>query len=354
MRRLASQPAIRTVTPRVVERGDGDVDIHLEIVEQKPYRLLLTTKFTDIDKFFGIGLTWNEFNPPALQYEARAMFGMSGHDLLTSLRARKSLLGNALRFNAAYFDLVKSRDDLDYVFTRQEVHEIGGEFSTRYEITANTAIDLGVFEKRYKPPKINNDLRVEPGTADGIRLTLDVGGTLPLQGAPRFRWKHTFYYQNTGPGEIGDFFFDTYQFNLTGTLKFLKHHEATSTIHAGWLSGTAPPQEHFSLGGMTTLPGYEDDSFVNTRVVLAGQTVCVRASNWVNETSLWAPVRLILTFHAGTVWGDGETFSAKNLRMDAGIEFDYMETLRFGVVWPTGPLRGDSPRVYIGWGVHVL
>jgi hypothetical protein len=105
---------------------------------------------------------------------------------------------------------------------------------------------------------------------------------------------------------------------------------------------------------MTTLSGYPDDSFVNTRMALAGQAVYIHASNWVDETSRWSPIRLILTFHAGTVWGESEKLRPENLRMDAGFEFDYMETLRLGIVWPVGPLRGDSPRAYIGWGVHVL
>jgi pimeloyl-ACP methyl ester carboxylesterase len=204
VRRLASEPAIRTVKSRLIERGDGDIDIRLDIAEQKAYRLLLSTKFTDIDDYFGLGVTWNEFNPPAFQYEAKSMFGISRHDLLTYFRASKSILRNALRFNATYFDIIKSRDDIDYIFTRQEVHEVGGEFSTQYRITENTAIDLSVFEKHYKAPVVSQNLPVESGTGDGVSLKLYVAGKLPLQGAPSFWWKHTFYYQKMGllvPGQ---------------------------------------------------------------------------------------------------------------------------------------------------------
>ncbi len=354
IRRLSSERTVRTVKPRIVERQDGDLDILLNVVEQRSYRILLSTKFTDVDKFFGIGLTWNEFNPTGLQCETRAMLGLSEYDVLTSFRLSKSLLGGAFRFNSLYYDNIKSRDDLDYVFTRQEVREIGGEFNVRYRMSYNTAIRLGIFGKKYRAPQADLDLPIEEGLAGGVNAKLDISGKLPRQGPARFNWKHTFYYQHMGPRGMGDFFFDLYQFNLTAKLKFLEHHSSKTTLHTGWVSGSAPPQEQLSLGGMTTLPGYPDDSFVGTRMVMAGQAFYLNAGQWVDETSIWAPVRLILTFHAGTAWLNQEKFRLKNLRMDTGIEFDYLETLRVGVVLSLGPLRRDSPRVYIGWKVHVL
>ena len=78
------------------------------------------------------------------------------------------------------------------------------------------------------------------------------------------------------------------------------------------------------------------------------------AKSLVRETSILHPLRLQVHFHAGTVWNDNEGFDIDLLRLDAGFEFDYMEILRAGIVWPVGPLRTGSPRAYIGWGVHVL
>ncbi len=127
-----------------------------------------------------------------------------------------------------------------------------------------------------------------------------------------------------------------------------------TTFHTGRLSGTGPPQEYLSLGGMTTLPGYADDSFVNTHMALNRNALYVCVSNWVDERSRWAPVRLILTFDAGTVWGYGEKMKNSDVKLDAGFELDYMETLRLGVVWPVDAADSDSPRIYIGWGVHVF
>jgi hypothetical protein len=311
IRKLSPEPAIKTVNSRVVERADGDVDIHVDIAEQKPYRILLATKFTDIDRYFGL-------------------------------------------VGAKYFDIVKSRDDLEYVFSRQEVHEIGGEVAAHYDITSNISINFAVFGKKYRAPTIRQDLPVQRGTTNGLNVRFHVAGQLPLYGVPLFRWGHTFYHQRSGIFGHGDFDFETYQLNFSGESKPFEHFSARTTFHVGWLTGEAPPQEWLSLGGMTTLPGYDDDAFVNTHLFLAGQSFYISAANWFDETSVWSPVRLILSGHAGTVWGEGGKLRTEDLRMDAGFELDYMETLRFGVVWPVGPLRGDSPRVYVGWGVHVF
>lgn len=354
IRRLSSEPSIKTVKPRIIECDDGNVDIRLTVVEKSPYGFLLSTKFTDIDKFFGIGFKWNEFNPTGLQYEGRAMLGVKKYDFLNYHRVSKNFLGTALRLNAAYFDIIKSRDDLDYIFSRQEVHEIGGEFSVRYRLFPKTVLRVGIFGKRYKSPEVSLDLPVAEGTAGGANLKLDVSGRFPFRRTPRFNWSHTFFYQKTGPRGVGDFFFDTYQFNFSCELMLFRHHKVKTTFHGGWISGKAPPQEHFSLGGMTTLPGYQDDSFMDTRMALFGQAVYLSAGSLVDETSVWHPLRLILCFNAGTVWGSGDRFRTDALRMDVGFELDYMEVLRAGITWPVGSLREGSPRVYIGWGVHVF
>ena len=354
VRKLASEPAVNTVKSNVVVRSDGNVDINLDVLEQKPYRLLLATKFTDIDRYLGMGFTWNEFNPTALRGEGRVMFGLEGHDFLYEIRACKELFRNSLKLSAEYFDVVKSRDDLAYIFTRQEVHETGAGLSAHYDVTAYSSITVGGFEKRYKPPNTRQLFPVESGTADGVSVKLFLAGKLPLHGAPRLRWEYTFYYQKCGVLDYGDFFFETFQSNLTGESVITDNIKARTALHLGWLLDDPPPQELFSLGGMTTLPGYPDDSFVDDQMFLAGQTFYFSARQFVHETSKWAPLRLILAFHAGTVWDGNEKLRPEDLRMDAGFELDYMETLRTGVVWPVGPLRGDSPRIYVGWGIHVF
>ncbi len=354
IRRVASEPAIRTVQPTIVEGPNGNIHLVLGIVEEPAYRFLLATKFTDIDDFVGIGFRWNEFNPTGLQYEGRAMLGMSEYDFLTSHSISKNLLGQALRLSVAGFDMIKSRDDLEYVFSRQEVHEIGGEFAARYRVSSSIGIELGGFAKEYELPSVNTDLPVEEGTAVGARLKVDLSGRLPLQRDPRFEWQHTLYCQKTGPWDTGDFSFDTYQLNLSGEFRLFKHHRLRTAVHGGWLSGNAPPQEHFSLGGMTTLPAYPDDALVGTRFVLFGQSLCLSARSLVQETSIWHPLQVQLHFDAGTVWNDDERFDIDSVRMSVGLELDYLEVLRTGIAWPVGRLRTDSPRAYIGWGVHVL
>jgi pimeloyl-ACP methyl ester carboxylesterase len=353
VRRLSSQPAIQSVKPRVTVREDGDIDILLNVTERRPYRFSLATKFTDIDDFAGIGFTWNEVNPTALRYEGCAMVGVSEHELLTFHSIEKDLFRNALRLSATLFDNIKSRDDLEYVFTRQEVHEIGGEFAVRYRVFPGTSVTLGAYGKRYRSPEVSLDMPVKEGDAGGLRCMIDVSSVLP-RSYPRFTWWHTFYYENSGPFAIGDFYFDTYQINLAGELKVGPHHVSRTTIHCGWQSGNPPPQDEFSLGGMSTLPGYPDDSFVGSRVALASQALSLSARSLFDETSVWAPLQLKLYGEAGAVWQTGQPLPWNGLRMDAGFEFDYMEILRAGCVWPVGNLREGSPRVYIGWGVHVL
>ena len=104
---------------------------------------------------------------------------------------------------------------------------------------------------------------------------------------------------------------------------------------------------------MTTLRGYADDLFVGSRVALATQAFFLSARSFVGETSVWAPLRVVLYGDAGATWAADEAFPRNNLRMDAGFEFDYMEMLRAGCVWPAGHLREGPPRIYVGWGMHV-
>lgn len=353
IRRLSSEPSIRTVISNITIRDDGDIDLNLVVREKKPFKSFLSTKFTDIDQFYGFGFTWNEVNPSGIQLAGNAMVGAFDRDLLTSFSLGKNVWGNNIRLDGKYFNTIKSRDDLDYIYTRQEVHELGTEVVAGYRMTSTVTVNFGLFGKKYKSLEVTSDFPVQEGQAIGNFLKLDVIGQLPLQGLPRFIWRHTFYYQNTGLGGRGDFNFNTYQLNFTGELKLWRHHRSVTSFHYGWLSGDAPPQELFSLGGMTSLPGYPDDSFVNTRLLRISQGINLSASSWVTETSLLAPLCLIFSFNSGTVWADDKNFADSDFIMDVGFEFNYMEVLRLGIAGPIGPKR-KSPRIYIGWGIHVL
>lgn len=352
IRRLSRMPAVESALPSVRRRDDGNVDIGVRIRERRSYRFLFATKFTDMDKYFGVGATWNEFNPTGLQYEGRALIGAEDNEFLTSHRLGRDLLKGALHISGAYFDIAKSRDDLDYIFTRQELRERGGDFSIRYRVSSSISVTVTAFGMKYLKP-VSLDHPVAEGDAFCGSVKLDLSGRLPFQGPRPFHWWHTFYYQKTGPNGTGDFYFDTYQFNLTTEYHFLRNSKTRTKIHGGWISGNAPPQELLSLGGMHTFPGYPNDEFVGARMFIIGQELYLSARNVVNETSAWAPLRLILSFHAGTVWGLNENFNSDMLKTDVVFEVDYKETLRFGIAIPTGERSGDSPRVYIGWGEHV-
>jgi pimeloyl-ACP methyl ester carboxylesterase len=354
LRRAASEPAIRTARSRITERPDGSLDVAVTIVEERPYHFLVTGKCTDIDDFFGFGFTWNEFNPTGFSYSGEVMAGVEAHDVLTQHTLGRNLLGGSLMLAGTYFDVVRSRDDVEYVFTRQEVHEIGGEFTARYGFSSSIAGEVSMSGRRYKPPVVNTGMEVQEGSSGSIAFRLDFNGRLPRHLRPRFEWRHTFYYRNVGPWEIGDFDYEIYQFNLWTGLRLCGYHGLGSEFHIGWINREAPPQEYLSLGGMTTLPGYADDSFVGTRVLLLGQSVDLSAAAIVPETSVWNPLGLRLYFHGGTVWEGREHLKAATMKMDTGFEFGYMDVLRAGIAWPVGPAGEDSPRVYVGWRMHVL
>lgn len=352
IRRLSLTPAVESASPSVRLRDNGNIDIGVNIRERRPYRFLIATKFTDMDKYFGVGVTWNEFNPTGLQYEGRALIGALDQEFLTSHRLARDFLDGALRISGAYFDIAKSRDELDYVFTRQELRERGGDLSVRYRISSGVSTTVTAFGMRYLKP-VSLDHPVAEGDAFGASVKLDLAGRLPFQGPRPFHWWSTFYYRKTGPEGGGDFYFDAYQLNLTAEYHFLRDSKTRTNIHGGWISGDAPPQELLSLGGMHTFPGYPDDEFVDARMFIIGQELYLSANNVVNEASVWAPLRLIVSFHAGTVWGAEQNFDAASIKTDVVFELDYKETVRLGVAVPTGERSGDSPRVYIGWGAHV-
>jgi hemolysin activation/secretion protein len=354
IRRVSAEPAVRMVTPKVFVREDGDLDIHLTVVERRPLRAIFSAKNTETDKFYGLGFTWNEFNPPGLRLEGSATVGVLHGDLLTRLGVSKGIAGDHLRFAARYFDTIKSRDDVDFVYTRQEVREVGGEIEVRYRATSTAILTLGVFGKEYESLETTSGLRVVEGDSYGGVLKFDVYGKMPLQGPPILQWKHTSYLQLAGLFRRGDFNFGTYQANLSGTFRLWRHLESVTTFHLGVMGGDVPPQEQFSLGGMMTLPGYADDAFVGTGFSRVSQAVRVGLASWLDETSPLNPLRFIVSFNGGAVRRAGRALDASDLRMDVGFEMDYEERVRLGIAIPVGPLRADSPRVYIGWGPHVV
>ena len=353
-RKLALEPAIKSVAPKVVRGENGNLHVTLNVSEERPYRAFVSTKLTDFDQFYGAGFTWNEFNPSGFQLIGSAKYGISHNDLLTNFKITKSLKRDIFWINARVYDDIKSRDDLEYVYTRQEVQEKAVEVSVRLRFSSNVSISTGLFDKRVKSPEIISDFPVEEGKGVGNFWKLDIGGRLPTQGISRFKWRHTLFIQNVGIFDTGEFDFNIYQFNLTGDLKISKNHQSVTSLHYGWISGEPPPQDNFSLGGMTTLPGFDDDKLIDTRMFRLSQALYISVKNWVDDTSILSPLRFIFTTHTGTVWGNTEKFDANELHTDIGFEIDYMEVLRLGIAGPVGRFSDTSPRIYIGWGLHVF
>jgi hypothetical protein len=353
IRRLSAEPAILSVSSHFTKREDGDFDLIIKVQEKRSYRPSISTKFTDSDQFYGFGVTWNERNPSGIQMAGEVLVGAFHGDWLSNFRMGKNIFGNNIRVEGLLFKDIQSRDDLDFVYSRQEDHELGAEIFTRYKIASSTAVYLGLFGKEYKALKTRADFIVEPGKSFGNFIKLDIHGQLPLEAAPRFVWRHTIYYQRSGLGGNGDFDFHTYQLNFTGELDLGDNHKSKTTLHRGWITGNAPPQEHFSLGGMTTLPAHPDDALVNTKMVRGSQTLTISTSKWIPETSSLSDLELVFSLNAGTVWADKIKNSELGLITDVGFEFNYMKVLRLGIAGQIGANQ-NTTRIYIGWGTHVL
>jgi len=354
IRRVSAEPAVHKVVALTREDSDSKVELSLKVVEQNPYRVVLATQYTDIDNFYGVGLTWNEYNPTGLQMDLRGLVGMFSRDLLGSFKIGKSIWGRNLRVEGACFNTIKSWDDPDFINTRQEVQETGGEAAVEYQLASTARVRLGGFGKKYTTPSLTNGFVVEEGTAAGQFVRLDIRGKLPLQDFPRFKWRNTFYYLGTGPGGLGDFNFHTYQGTVRGEFTLWHYHRSVTTIRYGQQQGAVPPQEQFSLGGVQSLPGYNSDLFVNTRLFKARQEFCLYARHWRDETSWFSPYRLVLFINAGTVWGEGYTPATKDLKYDAGFEINYKKVMRLGVARSLGPHKEKWPHIYLGWDTRIL
>lgn len=354
VKRLAGDPAVFSVRETIQSAPDGAVDIELRVKETKPARFFLGAKFTDIDDFYGAGATWNEFNPTGLQLTGRLLYGVEGQRLLNEVSIGRYTFGGTIYLSATHYNMIRSRDELEFVFPRQEVHNVGGEVAVRYRASENVSLQLGAFGQRDREPEGTPVLPVEEGVAAGGVARLDLAGRLPLQGPPWLRWRHTFYFKSAGMFDAGDFSFDTYQWNLTADVPVASHVFTRATAHAGRVTGAPPPQDFLSLGGMHTFPGYEDDAFVNTRMALVSLGLYVSARRLVAETSRWAPLRVIASGRAGTVWGSGLDFDSDRIASDVMFEIDYFELARVGCVIPTGGMRDDADvRFFVGWGEHV-
>jgi hypothetical protein len=354
VRRLAAAPAIRTVRPSVEARGEDCLALLIRIEEERPYSVAIATRFTDIDDYFGVGFQFNEYNPTGLQCETRAMLGLDEQEAFLYQRLSKGLLRGSLRIDFTGFHAYKSRDDLDYVFTRQEVHELGAGAAVDYRLTPGLAVRLGAFGKRHRLPAANPAFTVQEGVVMGMDLRADFMGLGLSRLFAGLRDSHTIYYQESGLLHGGDFDFSILQVNSTIKSARSGEHSIQTDIHAGWVWGAAPPQELLSLGGMTTMPGYPDDSFIGARMLLIGQNLHLSARSLFDECSAWSPFSLGIYAHAGAVWKDAGEGDSDRWHHDIGVELDYMKTLRLGIAWPLGS-RGDfDERFYFGWAFHVL
>ena len=354
IRRLASQPSIKAVVPFVQDEPDGSLSLRLKVTERRPISFLLATKFTDIDDFWGVGIRFNEFNPTSLQYEGGVLLGREEHRVISQHQVFKTFVDGSLGIGVLGFDTVRSRDDLTYVFTRQEVLEAGGEVDISYRVTPNLAVQLAGFGKRYGAPIVTHGFPVREGTAGGTSLKIDLWGSVPSQEKRGLLWTQTLFWQQTGLAHLGKFRFGTFQWNGSAEVPILANHALRTSLHGGRVWGDTPPQELLSLGGMTTMPGFGDDSFVGGRMLLLREELFLSALSVVDEQSRWAALSLKVYGDAGMVWDRAAEFEARRIKYDAGFEFDYMTALRMGIAWPLGRLATHTPRVYIGWGLHVI
>ncbi len=147
----------------------------------------------------------------------------------------------------------------------------------------------------------------------------------------------------------GDFDYSRYLGDVRTYARLTRETGLSLRFRGGFTEGTVPLQKAFTLGGIGSVRGYNQNQFIGTRMVLANAELALFDADLVD----WALDDLTIfgTFDAGwtNLQAGSDVFSAEDMFSSAGfgVALDDHD-LRLEVAWPLQDLGTDyKPSVWI-------
>ncbi|MFC1719276.1 hypothetical protein ACFL6S_36845, partial [Candidatus Poribacteria bacterium] len=352
VKRLSRFPVFASVENQLKQDANGNT-VKILVKERRPWSLGIVTQFTDFDQFGGLRFALNEHRSGAWRGNLQTLFGFQHQELLYRVNIEKGWFQQeALSIGFGFEQFIRSWDKQDYHFERQEAQERGGSVSTAYKITDNATIHLGLFRKQFDPLKEDDALPVDSGFINALTARLTNRGRFLREGEFFFNWSSQIFLETSTTRAHGDYDYTTLQLNGYPQLVLSPAQTLSFGAHWGYSWGV-PQQKLFSLGGDTTLPGYDDDAFVGENVFLLRARYDLNWGRWFGETSRLAPSGVSLLLDAGDVRMKGDPVEFDVPKLEFGIELNYASVIRLGLVRSLGEEKGD-PYFYFGWHPHLI
>jgi len=195
-----------------------------------------------------------------------------------------------------------------------------------------------------------SDFRPNPGVNEGqmksFVLSFEGGSIRSLQSRPRgaaFRLE-----AELGQGLGGDFDFSRYLGDVRTYARLTRNAGLSLRFRGGFTEGTVPVQKAFTLGGIGSVRGYEQNEFIGTRMMLANAELSLYEPDlmdWILDD-----ITLFGTFDAGwtNLQAGQDAFDMNDVIPSAGFGLAFDDRLvRIEVAWPLRDLgTGLEPSVW--------
>ncbi|MDE2995288.1 MAG: BamA/TamA family outer membrane protein [Bacteroidota bacterium] len=152
-----------------------------------------------------------------------------------------------------------------------------------------------------------------------------------------------------GQGVGGDFDFSRYLGDIRSYTRLTRQAGLHLRLRGGFTEGTVPVQKAFTLGGIGTVRGYEQNGFIGTRMALANAELTL----YDTDIADWILNNIVIfgTFDAGWTNTQAGTnaFSTDDLITSAGFGLSFDDRLvRLEVSWPLRDLgTGYEPSLWL-------
>lgn len=167
-------------------------------------------------------------------------------------------------YNRLSRDRIKRDGDTEYKY---DYHRTGGDITIGQPITEYTKASLRLKIENYELDYEDDRLKDERGNLRTLRLQTVTNTT-----------DHPFFpttgFRNTLSAELGGYFlggdnsFTKYQADLSKYIQVGSNKQTLAfRVHTGFISGDAPPQELFAIGGSETVRGYKYGGFTGEKAL---------------------------------------------------------------------------------------
>lgn len=222
----------------------------------------------------------------------------------------------AFLFREDYLDFYRRLGPSIYLTQRiGGILQFTGRFTSDEFESLSNGTDWALFgggDFRFNPPVDEGEINSLRGE---LRLDTRNGRRSPTRG-----WLIEGLAERAGDGLEGEYEFQRYFVDVRRYQPLGSYERIDLRVRAGTARGSLPSQYLYSLGGISTLRGYEFKEFTGDRMVLGNLECRIDADRrWGHDWTFGDLLYPLLFLDAGVVWSDEESFSDQEVKASAGV-----------------------------------